>query len=109
MIKETYRVTKDGSQKIVRVGTAYEKFAESLFDIDAYLDFVKEQGFEEVHLSGHSLGAPKAAYYLAKRPDAEISSVLFLSPADMWVDTGCPPVCGRVRSRRLLTVRAGAP
>ncbi len=83
MIKETYRVAEDGSQEIVRVGTAYEKFADSVLDIDASFDFAQKQGFEEIHLSGHSLGAPKAAYYLAKRSDASIRSVLFLSPADM--------------------------
>ncbi len=40
-------------------------------------------GFSEVHLSGHSLGSPKVAYYLAETQDSRIESVLFLSPSDM--------------------------
>lgn len=34
-------------------------------------------------ISGHSLGAPKIAYYAAEQDDKRLKSIIFLSPADM--------------------------
>jgi pimeloyl-ACP methyl ester carboxylesterase len=73
----------DGRRTIVRVGNAYEKFEDSLVDIRTAIDFVYSKGFSTVHLSGHSLGAPKVAYYSAEANDERLSSVIFLSPSDM--------------------------
>ena len=73
----------DGKRTIVRIGDAYEKFEESLIDIAAAIDFAHSKGFSNIHLSGHSLGAPKVAYYCANGNDTRLSSVIFLSPSDM--------------------------
>ncbi len=73
----------DGKRTIVRIGNAYEKFEDSLIDITAAIDFVSSKGFSNIHLSGHSLGTPKVAYYSANGNDERLSSVIFLSPADM--------------------------
>jgi pimeloyl-ACP methyl ester carboxylesterase len=67
----------------VRIGDAYEIFEDCIFDIAAAVDFVSEAGYSEVHLSGHSLGSPKVAYYASEGSDTRIKSVIFLSPSDM--------------------------
>jgi len=66
-----------------RIGNAYEKFEDCLIDIKAHIDFLEKQGFTNIHLSGHSLGAPKIAYYTAKTKDKRLKSVILLSPSDM--------------------------
>ena len=73
----------DGKRTIMRIGNAYEKFEDSLIDIRTAIDFVSAKGFSNIHLSGHSLGAPKVAYYAAEANDGRLSSVIFLSPSDM--------------------------
>ncbi|NTU66887.1 MAG: alpha/beta fold hydrolase [Candidatus Moranbacteria bacterium] len=81
-IKDLTKIV-DGKRTIVRIGNAYEKFEDSQIDIAAAVDFVASRGFSDIHLQGHSLGAPKVAYYCANGNDERISSVIFLSPADM--------------------------
>lgn len=73
----------DGKRTIVRIGNAYEEFENSLIDITAAIDFVSSKSFSDIHLSGHSLGAPKVAYYSANGNDERLLSVIFLSPSDM--------------------------
>jgi alpha/beta superfamily hydrolase len=73
----------DGERTIVRIGNAYEIFEDSIIDTQTAIDFVYSKGFSTIHLSGHSLGAPKVAYYTANANDERLSSVLFLSPSDM--------------------------
>ena len=80
-IKDLYRIV-DGKKTIVRIGDAFERFEDCEFDIDAAIGFVKEKGYSSIHLSGHSLGAPKVAYYSAEK-GVGLASVIFLSPADM--------------------------
>lgn len=82
-LKDTYRIVDGKEPEMVRVGTTYEKFEESLLDIEAFIDFVQERGFSNIHLSGHSLGCPKVAYYMAEKDDQRIKSLLLLSPSDM--------------------------
>jgi alpha-beta hydrolase superfamily lysophospholipase len=81
-IKDMYRV-KEGKRSVERLGDSYEKFEDCLIDIRAAIDFLESKGFTEIHLSGHSLGGPKVAYYAADSGDTRLSSVIFLSPADM--------------------------
>lgn len=81
-IKDMYRVV-DGWRKYTRIGDTYEKFEDCILDIQAAIDFAEGKGFAEIHLSGHSLGAPKVAFYLSETKDARIKTVAFLSPADM--------------------------
>lgn len=82
-LKDTYRIVDGKEPEMVRVGTTYEKFEDSLLDIKASIDFVEERGFSDVHLSGHSLGCPKVAYYMAETSDSRVKSLLLLSPSDM--------------------------
>lgn len=82
-LKDTYRIVDGKEPEMVRVGTTYEKFEDSLLDIKAFIDFVEERGFSDIHLSGHSLGCPKVAYYMAEKRDERVKSLLLLSPSDM--------------------------
>lgn len=80
----TELVRNVGNKKdYVRIGDSFEKFVDSLIDIDAHVSFLKGQGFSNVHLSGHSLGAPKVAYYASQTDADKIKSVIFISPSDM--------------------------
>lgn len=81
-VKDMYRVESD-TRTTVRLGDTFEKFEDCVLDIKAAMDFVAQEGFSEIHLSGHSLGGPKVAYYVAKEKDVRVTSVIFLSPADM--------------------------
>ncbi len=74
---------KDGKINYPKIGNTYEKFEDCLMDIEAHIDFLEEKGFKNIHLSGHSLGAPKVAYYASKTKDNRLKSVIFLSPSDM--------------------------
>jgi len=73
----------NGDRTIIRIGNAYEIFEDSLIDIQTAIDFVSSKGFSTIHLSGHSLGAPKVAHFAANANDGRLSSVVFLSPSDM--------------------------
>lgn len=81
LIKDLYKV-ENGKRSIVRIGNAFELFDDCLLDIRAAIDFAESKSFAEIHLSGHSLGCPKIAYY-ASEGDKRLNSVLFLSPSDM--------------------------
>lgn len=70
-------------EKYKRIGNAYEKFEECLFDIKSAMDYLKKNGYEEVILCGHSLGAVKVAYYVAKTQDEVVKKLVLMSPPDM--------------------------
>jgi pimeloyl-ACP methyl ester carboxylesterase len=82
LIKELTKYV-NGKKTIIKIGNAYEQFEDSLIDIAAAIDFVSSKGFSSIHLSGHSLGSPKVAYYSANGNDKRLSSVIFISPSDM--------------------------
>lgn len=82
LVKDLIKIVDD-ERTIVKIGNAYEKFEDSVLDISTAIDFVSTLGFSEIHLSGHSLGSPKVAYYSANSGDERIKTVIFLSPSDM--------------------------
>ncbi len=69
--------------ELVQIGDIYELFDESALDIEAAIHFAHDKGFVNVHLSGHSLGASKVAYYVTHSEALKLASVIFLSPSDM--------------------------
>jgi len=81
-IKDLYKVVGE-RRNTVRYGDTYEKFEDCLLDIKSAIDFAQKRGFASIHLSGHSLGGPKVAYYMSETQDQRVRSVIFLSPADM--------------------------
>jgi alpha-beta hydrolase superfamily lysophospholipase len=74
----------DGPQeKSVRIGNYREIFEDCLKDLKTWMDAAEAQGFKKIVLQGHSLGAVKAAYYLAKTQDKRIGKLILASPPDM--------------------------
>lgn len=65
------------------IGSFNEDFAKTIEDLTAYLDFAEQQGYENIVLAGHSLGANKVIYYLSKMQDPRVNKFLLLSPANV--------------------------
>ena len=74
---------EEGTAKYYPGGNYRETFENCIDDIKAQINYIEAQGFEEIHLSGHSLGSPKVIYYMYKTQDPRVKSVMLLSPADM--------------------------
>lgn len=70
-------------EKSKKIGDAYEIFEECLLDIKPAIDYLQEQGYKEIILCGHSLGAVKVAYYIVKTQDQRASKLILMSPPDM--------------------------
>ena len=84
---ETFNV-KTGKPEVI--GSYNEYFAYTDDDIDAYLDFAEKEGYSNVILAGHSLGANKVIYHLSHNHDTKrVSRFLLLSPANLeWLMNG---------------------
>ena len=65
------------------IGSWNERFSYTEEDIDAYLTFAKEEGYEHIILAGHSLGANKVIYYLSHNHDPRVEHFFLLSPANL--------------------------
>lgn len=64
------------------VGCTYELFENSLEDLQAYIDFAKQNGYKHIILGGHSYGANKVVYYLSKNQHEKIDKYILISPTD---------------------------
>ena len=65
------------------VGSRNERFAWTDEDIEAYLDYAEQAGYEHIILGGHSLGANKVIYYLSRHHDPRVEHFILLSPANL--------------------------
>ncbi len=66
-----------------QTGLAVEKFEDCVKDFDAWIELVLAKGYENIILSGHSLGAEKAVYYMTKGKCADkIKKLVLLAPAN---------------------------
>ena len=72
---------KDG--KTVRIGAMYERFAQTIYDIDAWLEEVRKLGYSKVILLGHSLGCNKTIYYFNRKKPKDVLGIILASPPDM--------------------------
>ena len=70
-------------EKYERIGSYRELFEDCIKDIKTWIDLAESRGYTEIVLQGHSLGAVKAAYYIAKTQDNRVSKLVFMSPPDM--------------------------
>jgi pimeloyl-ACP methyl ester carboxylesterase len=81
--------TKDLTDKKVnghkknRCGVVYERFEDCLFDIEAWVNEVRNLGYQKIILAGHSLGCNKVIHYLFKKRPKDITGLILLSPPDM--------------------------
>ena len=65
------------------IGSWNERFSYTDEDIDAYLCFAEEEGYEHIILAGHSLGANKVIYYQSRHHDPRVDHFFLLSPANL--------------------------
>lgn len=65
-------------------GQGWEYFHQAPHDIAAWISFLVQQGFTQVILGGHSLGAAKVVAYQAQHQDQRVHGVISASaPADL--------------------------
>ena len=67
------------SGRSVTLGAAYERIDECKYDINAWVDFLSDEGHRNVLLAGHSLGAIKSLYAQAHAPHPLVAAVCGLS------------------------------
>ena len=72
----------EGKLKSIIKGAAYEKFEDSLYDIDSWVQYLDNLEYKEIILLCHSLGCNKVIYYLSKINNDKISKVILLAPQD---------------------------
>ena len=72
----------DGKMKSITRGATYERFEDSIFDIEAWLDFLEKSKYKEIVILCHSMGCNKIVYYLSQKNDNRISRVILLAPQD---------------------------
>ena len=53
-------------QGTVEHGVSLEKFEDSVFDIDAWIEFALTRGYDDIILEGHSYGTEKSVFYLSE-------------------------------------------
>lgn len=65
------------------IGARYELLEETHLDIDAWIDFLLEKGYEDIILCGHSLGTYKVVRYLFTGKNKKaVKKLILLSPFD---------------------------
>lgn len=79
---EVVRDFKDIKGEHHTIGTAFERFEETIFDIGSALDVLEERGYSRMHLMGHSTGCQKILYYAYRTRDARVKSLIHISPAE---------------------------
>jgi alpha-beta hydrolase superfamily lysophospholipase len=61
-------------------GAAFERFGESVADIQAVVALAAASGYRRVVLAGHSTGANKVLHYAARTRDRRVIGVMLLGP-----------------------------
>ena len=80
---KTSEPSTDGSNKTKRFGAAYERFDDSIHDIELWVNEAKNIGYKNIILMGHSLGCNKVIHFLSKTNHKDISKVILASAPDM--------------------------
>lgn len=65
------------------IGGSLERFKDCLLDIEGVINWVKEKGYSEITLEGHSYGCNKVLYYYNKKKDDSINKIVLLAPCDI--------------------------
>lgn len=72
--------TKKTISKII--GSTFENFGESIYDVELWVDEAKKLGYSKIILAGHSFGCLKNLYYISKKGLSGISGFVFISLPD---------------------------
>ena len=65
------------------IGGSLEWFKDCILDIDGVVNWVKEKGYKEIILEGHSYGCNKVLYYYNNKKDDSIKKIVLLAPCDI--------------------------
>ncbi len=65
------------------IGSAFENYEESNYDIDAWVKFLINKGYKKVYLIAHSLGCNKIIKYLKDNSINEFKMCILLAPQDL--------------------------
>lgn len=69
------------------IGGSLERFKDCILDIEGVVNWVKEKGYSEIVLEGHSYGCNKVLYYYNHKKDDSIKKIVLLSPCDIPSET----------------------
>lgn len=64
------------------LGTSFEHFKDCLYDIHSALNVLRELGYSDFILSGHSTGCQKITYYQYRKRAKAVKGLILLGPAD---------------------------
>lgn len=81
-LAEMLRKSTQGYEWITK-GTAHDLIEECVHDINGVLTYVKDLGYKEIILQGHSIGPHKIAFYMANKPKNAVDKVILLSCGDV--------------------------
>ncbi len=62
------------------IGAGYERFEDSVFDVDAGISFLAKRGFSQIIIVGHSTGANKVCFYAGARRDPRVFGIVLAGP-----------------------------
>lgn len=62
------------------LGAGYERFEDSIFDVEAGISFLANHGYSQIIVVGHSTGANKVCYYAATRRDPRVFGIVLAGP-----------------------------
>lgn len=79
----TKEIKEDGGYKTIRIGAVYERFLESVNDINAWLNECQKLGYKRIILMGHSLGCNKVIHFYHNRKPKGVIGIILASPPDM--------------------------
>ena len=65
------------------IGGSLERFKDCILDIEGVVNWIKEKGYNEIILEGHSYGCNKVIYYYNKKKDESIKKIVLLAPCDI--------------------------
>ncbi|OGY97866.1 MAG: hypothetical protein A2855_02220 [Candidatus Liptonbacteria bacterium RIFCSPHIGHO2_01_FULL_57_28] len=71
---------RGGKGKTFVAGGALEKFADCVKDLRAAIGFLHRQGYKNIYLIGHSTGANKSLYYMARTQDRRVKGLALIGP-----------------------------
>ncbi len=78
---ELYTTTPGKGKK---EGAHFEKLEEARLDIDAWIEFLKKEGYKRIILQGHSLGTMKVVRYLIEgKYKDRVEKLILLAPFDI--------------------------
>jgi pimeloyl-ACP methyl ester carboxylesterase len=81
-IAKSFKVPKGRKSSRLWQGMAYEKIRDCVYDIEAGIDFLESEGFEEIHLAGFSTGANKICVYDHYKKRNRIAKYVILCGGD---------------------------